>query len=134
RQRQGRGAGAELLLWRRQVPSGGGEPPGTRGGGAAPPAGAGGDVPRRAVLVLEPTEYPGRKRGRRKRGRQMEHIGQVRKKAKGGQRRGRARRRREAAAGKEFPVALAGRQRELVIRVDADFTAHPPDAPACAQL
>jgi hypothetical protein len=38
----------------------------------------------KAVLALDPTEYPKRSRGRSKRGRQMEHIGRVRKPAQGG--------------------------------------------------
>jgi hypothetical protein len=50
----------------------------------------------RAVVALDPTEYPKRSRGRGKRGRQMEHVGRVRRPAKGG---GRARRRRGRAAG-----------------------------------
>jgi hypothetical protein len=41
----------------------------------------------KAVLALDPTEYPKRSRGRSKRGRHMEHVGRVRKPAKGGRRR-----------------------------------------------
>jgi Transposase DDE domain len=37
----------------------------------------------KVLLVLDPTEYPKRSRGRGKRGRQMQHIGRVRKKAQG---------------------------------------------------
>jgi Transposase DDE domain len=50
-----------------------------------------------AVVALDPTEYPKRSRGRGKRGRQMEHIGRVRRPAKGSPRGSRARRRRGAA-------------------------------------
>ena len=41
----------------------------------------------KAVLALDPTEYPKRSRGRSKRGRHMEHVGRVRTPAKGGRRR-----------------------------------------------
>lgn len=53
----------------------------------------------KAVLALDPTEYPKRSRGRGKRGRHMEHIGRVRKPVKGGKSGkggGRAQRRRQA--------------------------------------
>src|SRR5919197_5532739 len=36
-----------------------------------------------ALLVVDPTEYPKRSRGRGKQGRQMQHIGRVRRKAHG---------------------------------------------------
>jgi hypothetical protein len=45
----------------------------------------------KAILALDPTDYPKRSRGRGKRGRYMEHVGRVRKPTKGGARRGRAR-------------------------------------------
>lgn len=38
----------------------------------------------KAVLALDPTDYPKRSRGRSKRGQHMEHIGRVRKPVKGG--------------------------------------------------
>ena len=41
----------------------------------------------KVLLVIDPTEYPKRSRGRGKRGRQMQHIGRVRKAAKGAPRR-----------------------------------------------
>ena len=50
----------------------------------------------KAIVVLDPTEYPKRSRGRGTRGRQMEHIGRVRKPAKGGTSRRRAQRGRPA--------------------------------------
>ena len=50
----------------------------------------------KAIVVLDPTEYPKRSRGRGKRGRQMEHAGRGRQPAKGGTSRRRARRRRPA--------------------------------------
>jgi hypothetical protein len=37
----------------------------------------------KVLLVIDPTEYPKRSRGRGKRGRQMQHIGRVRRKAHG---------------------------------------------------
>ena len=54
----------------------------------------------RAVVALDPTEYPKRSRGRGKRGRHMEHVGRVRKPTKGGKggHSGRGPRRRLAAA------------------------------------
>jgi hypothetical protein len=42
-----------------------------------------------ALLVIDPTEYPKRSRGQGKRGRQMQHIGRVRRPARGPPRRGR---------------------------------------------
>jgi hypothetical protein len=55
----------------------------------------------KVVLALDPTDYPKRSRGRSKTGRHMEHVGRVRRPAKGGN--GRRRRRgphsRLAAAG-----------------------------------
>jgi hypothetical protein len=42
-----------------------------------------------ALLVIDPTEYPKRSRGQGKRGRQMQHIGRVRRPARGQPRRGR---------------------------------------------
>ena len=41
----------------------------------------------KVLLVLDPTEYPKRSRGRGKRGRHMQHLGRVRKAAKGEPRR-----------------------------------------------
>jgi Transposase DDE domain len=44
----------------------------------------------KAVVALDPTEYPKRSRGQSKRGRHMEHVGRVRKPTKGGGRKRRA--------------------------------------------
>jgi hypothetical protein len=44
----------------------------------------------RAVVALDPTDYPKRSRGRGRRGRHMAHVGRVRKPTKGGRRAGRA--------------------------------------------
>jgi hypothetical protein len=62
-----------------------------------------------AILVLDPTEYPKRSRGRGKRGRHMQYIGRVRKPAKGatGTRvRKKQGRRRGGAARQQPPRAL----------------------------
>jgi hypothetical protein len=57
----------------------------------------------KAIVVLDPTEYPKRSRGRGKRGRHMQHVGRVRKPVRGG---GRTRRpRRRPAAKAAGPVA-----------------------------
>jgi Transposase DDE domain len=61
----------------------------------------------RAIVVLDPTEYPKRSRGRGRRGRQMEHVGRVRRPARGGPGGGRARRRRARAAGGAVEKARA---------------------------
>jgi hypothetical protein len=52
----------------------------------------------KVVVALDPTEYPKRSRGRGTHGRHMEHVGRVRKPAKGGTGRWRVRRRRGTAA------------------------------------
>ncbi len=57
----------------------------------------------RAIVALDPTEYPKRSRGWGKRGRHMQHVGRVRTPAKGGMRRTggrRTRRPRQATAAK----------------------------------
>lgn len=55
----------------------------------------------KVLLVLDPTEYPKRSRGRGKHHRQMQHIGRVRKKATG---QPQTRRRQRAAAGQPMPA------------------------------
>ena len=63
----------------------------------------------KAVLALDPTEYPKRSRGRSKRGRHMEHVGRVRKPTKGGKgRRRRGQRQRPAANGRTTTPATKG--------------------------
>jgi hypothetical protein len=42
----------------------------------------------RAVVAIDPTDYPKRSRGRGRRGRQMQHVGRVRKPTRGGHRAG----------------------------------------------
>jgi hypothetical protein len=60
----------------------------------------------KAIVVLDPTEYPKRSRGRGKRGRHMQHVGRVRKPVKGGGRTRRQRRRPAPTAAKAArPVA-----------------------------
>lgn len=61
----------------------------------------------RPLVVLDPTEYPKRSRGRGTRGRQMQHAGRVRAAAKGG---GRRRRRagRAGRSGADRPATTCG--------------------------
>jgi hypothetical protein len=59
----------------------------------------------KAVVALDPTEYPKRSRGRSKRGRHMEHVGRVRKPAKGGNGRRQRRAQRARPAAPAAPVA-----------------------------
>jgi hypothetical protein len=57
----------------------------------------------KVLLVIDPTEYAKRSRGRGQRGRQMQHIGRVRRKANG---QPKARSRQRAAAGQPKPPAM----------------------------
>jgi len=57
------------------------------------------------LLVIDPTEYPKRSRGRGRRGRQMQHIGRVRQPAKGAHQ---PRKRRGAAAARPRGATTTG--------------------------
>lgn len=75
----------------------------------------------RVVVALDPTEYPKRSRGRGKRGRQMEHVGRVRRPAKGDPGRGRARARRPATTEAAAPGPAARATRATAVATTTGY-------------